>query len=463
MKVLLINPNLRPFESLFEHFMMIEFTPLSLIPIASFIREKGYNVKILDAFSECLSLRDIRKVIAEYDPQVIGISSPVHYELGGDIAAAAKEYNPGIITVLGGIAPSTMPVEVMENLKTVDYIIRGEGEVPFFRLLRFLQGEGGIERIKGLVYRRSANEIAVNDGKECLEILDPIPFFDDTFFITRRKRSYYFKKRYISLELSRGCPFSCKFCIVKDHFGSHMRYHDPYEVAHGMQRCIEKFGTKVFYFIDSTFTANREVFNEFMREIVKKKIHKAAAIKLMTRVDCVDDDTLHTLKEANCFSIAYGVESHSPEVLDRYDKGLSIERIAETFRRTRKIGIKTTALLIFNQYASPDRAAIEKGIRDLTSFLKRIRPDNLFLSPLIVYPHSPLYDELLAKGALDSRGFIDLFKRRYIPSNYLSQQEIERLILRVYSNVYLNKRVEIFSLGLSRFGNRLLGRLFHEN
>lgn len=448
-RVLLINPNILPYPFFFKNFSVRKNTPLGLSCIASFIEKHGYEVKILDASSDNLSERDIAAVIKEYQPEVVGVSSSVHYELGENIVALCKQINKHIITVLGGITPSAMPVEIMEHITQLDYIVRGEGEIPFLCLLEGLEEKRNLKRIKGLVYRTEDRTIVVNEEGDKILDLNDLSFPESDLFVTKNRRDYFSNKNFITMELSRGCNFACTFCVVKGHFGEGIRFHQVEKIVDYMEKSVRTHGIKNFYFVDSTFTASRSFLERFLEKIMQGNFHKRIKIGFMTRADCVDRAMLKKLRQANCVSIAYGVETHSQVRLDGYNKKLSQERIVDTFHLTREARIKTIALMIIDQYATPDRRQVHEEADSLIRFLRYLRVDWLVLNPLVIFPGGPLYSEILHKGAIKQDGYKELFQGKYISSLYLSNDELEDLMLRIYSRLFFKGRVKSF------FGKRL--------
>ena len=73
-------------------------------------------------------------------PDLIGISSSfaAYSREAAEIAAIAKEIDQRIITVMGGTHPTLFP-HIVLNDGNVDYVVRGEGETPFFELVRDLR------------------------------------------------------------------------------------------------------------------------------------------------------------------------------------------------------------------------------------------------------------------------------------------------------------------------------------
>lgn len=231
MKVLLVQPPVKDF-----YHTTIRSYPLSLLYIASKIPD-SFEIKLFnfrkakpriiknDDFKELenfyktekispftlfkgyklygKSNEEIKKSLEAEKPDIIGISSnfSAHFNETIEFLKISKEACPRAITILGGHHPTLFPEEVLK-LKEVDYLIRGEGETPFYE---FLTGKEK-EKIKGLCYKKNG-KIIIND----------INFEENIDFLPKReiieKKDYKWGGAYFSQFIStRGCPFSCSFC-----------------------------------------------------------------------------------------------------------------------------------------------------------------------------------------------------------------------------------------------------------
>lgn len=237
MKVLLVQP---PVEDFYD--TSIRTYPLGLLYLAAAVREvadavvldarTGYRAERLEhGFPELepfyrektftpfslftrygrfgLHLAATREIIEKERPDVVAVSSMCSaYERQAlEMAAAAKEVNREIRTVMGGVHPTVFPERILA-CRDVDYCIRGEGETPLFKLLSALSS-GRVpeaENIAGLCFREEGRPSirlpAVESDMELLparQLIDP-----DRYRIGG--------KRYAFFLTSRGCPFSCGFC-----------------------------------------------------------------------------------------------------------------------------------------------------------------------------------------------------------------------------------------------------------
>lgn len=155
------------------------------------------------------SNEEIREEIEKAGPDVVCISSLfTTYVLEAlNVARIAKEVNPEVITVMGGIHPTVFPDHVLA-FQWIDFVIRGEGETPLFRLISLLISGGSLKdaSIDGLCHREGDNYHISEPYIE--QDIDAAP--DRSLVHAEAYRLG--KKKYTFFLTSRGCPFRCAFC-----------------------------------------------------------------------------------------------------------------------------------------------------------------------------------------------------------------------------------------------------------
>ncbi len=111
--------------------------PLGMVYVAGSLQEAGYDVSIYDAMSKFNTFDDIKKSIIDFRPDAVGTAaytSSIYDAV--NVLKIAKKVNPEIITLLGGIHATFCWEELLRKEgETVDYIIRGEGDITTTELL----------------------------------------------------------------------------------------------------------------------------------------------------------------------------------------------------------------------------------------------------------------------------------------------------------------------------------------
>lgn len=220
-KLLFINP---PVDfSVFYSDMDLSDTkssspPVGILHLASMAREWGYDVKILDAHAENATIKDIEKLIFDYEPDYVCLTAmTIMIDASAQIAKAVKKIDPRITTIIGGVHVTAEPEETMRRYPEFDYAVIGEGEIV---LLDFLQRDSNAS-VKSLVWRNKG-EIVKNERRSFYRELDDFPFpaFDlvgEKLFSHYRLSVFGTKEfRSIGLVTSRGCTGLCTFCLTGD-------------------------------------------------------------------------------------------------------------------------------------------------------------------------------------------------------------------------------------------------------
>jgi radical SAM superfamily enzyme YgiQ (UPF0313 family) len=117
----------------------------------------------------------------------------------------------------------------------------------------------------------------------------------------------------VAIQVSRGCPFNCDFCLVSKNFGRKMRYRTIPDVVAEIKAAPSKY----FFFVDDNLTINKKYAKELMRALIPLKISWGCMCSLDV---ATDEELLDLMAEAGCFNILVGFESLNPDSLDETQK-----------------------------------------------------------------------------------------------------------------------------------------------
>lgn len=329
-KVLLINLNTRWFG--IRHWDDI---PYGLCILKASLKEK-YQVKILDANFHNLNEQELKEECLEYSPDVVGIScmSMEYKKTLIRTAQLVKEALPGVPVVAGGIYPTLLPEEIIcEN--GIDYIVMGEGEFRFDKLLQHLQNNSlPIEDIEGLAYKRNDNFI-IQHVEHYIDDLDavPLPDYSELDYLayssSATKYSHYthpMRFPYGRVITSRGCPYDCIFCSSKKINGEKIRFRSAKSVLNEIDRLVHDYGVKEIIFYDDNLIVNRKRIVEILEGLIERKYDlqwKPTSIA----VYALDDELLELIRKSGCYQLVLALESGTEE-------GLKI--IKKPFKKTDK-------------------------------------------------------------------------------------------------------------------------------
>ena len=200
--------------------------------------------------------------ITEHDIDVLGFACYIwNIEMTLHVVDMVKAVRPDIKIVLGGPEVSFTADELLERCPNIDYIVQGEGEEAFYALVTALQlGNDGLDPvIPGVRGRRNGSILG---SAEAVEVRDlstiPFPYTEEDMEDLEHKIIYY--------ESSRGCPFSCQYCLSGNK--NTVRFFPQKRTLQELQWFIDH-GVKQVKFVDRTFNCaphHHRPLMEFMRD-----------------------------------------------------------------------------------------------------------------------------------------------------------------------------------------------------
>lgn len=318
--------------------------PLSIAYLAAALKAAGYtNIEAMDANVLEKQPQEVIKEIKKIKPDIVAITATtLQIRAAWEIFEGTKQFNPKIITLLGGPHPTSLPDESLQR-DYVDFLIRGEGEEAILEFLDALKS-GIYTSVKGLSFKKNGS-IIHNPPQPLIENLDslPLPARDLFPFPQKYTSLYQIRKRYATIVTSRGCPGTCIFCN-KNIFGNHFRTRGPENVVTEMHQLKEKYGVEEFHIVDDAFSWDLKRVYEICDLLIKSKLGVAWGCTNGLRVDTVEKELLQKMKRAGCYRISFGVESGSDKILKTIGKDINLDMIRKTFQDAQEAGLITTAL-----------------------------------------------------------------------------------------------------------------------
>ena len=443
MKIVLINPprfnEIRADNPSFIDEERGYNPPLGILYLASYLQQNAnYPIKIIDAQAEKLNYdEEFKKRIPVDDDLVVGITAMTFtmIDVIKTIKLLREVEKKSLIKmkiVLGGPHTIIYPKETIE-ITGVDYVVVGEGEVPFFELCEKISQEQKPLDVKGVVFKNE-NGIIDNGVSESIKDLDIFPF--PARHLTDIKKYYSVlsgNKIVTTMFTSRGCPFPCTFCD-RPQYGKKFRARSAKNVVDEMAACVE-MGIEEVMVYDDTFTVNRRRVIDICDEIVSRGLKFSWDIR--TRVDTVDEDMLTKLSDSGCKQIHFGVEAGTEKILKILNKGISVEQIEKVFNICRQLKMKTLAYFMIGM-PTETKEDIEESVK----LAKKLKPEFVHITILTPYPATAIYEQALAGGVIKNDYWREFARHpekgvvtKYWEENF-SQQELFDLLDHFYSSFY---------------------------
>jgi tetratricopeptide (TPR) repeat protein len=158
------------------------------------------------------------------------------------------------------------------------------------------------------------------------------------------------------------------------------------------------YGLIYYSLRDDTFTADRARTIEFCRQLIERRIH--IMWNCQSRVTTLDEELLVWMKRAGCECIQLGVESGAQRILSQLGKTITPVQVEHAADLIRKVGINLSIYLISDIPGETDEDVLQT-----IDLVRRIRPDDGYVSPLAYFPGTRLFEEAVANGIIDRAVF----------------------------------------------------------
>ncbi len=406
--ILLINP-----PSFIEGTLNTQPIPLGLIFIDRYLKSQGYSSSILN-LSKCTCWEDVYihfRIMPQ--PCIIGISSYTRQRFSTlELVAWLRKIYPKTIICLGGPHATFLDDSILRYYTEIDYIIRGEGEETFLELVREIfrsNIDTAKSNILGISYLDRNGVFVRTADRPCLKELSCLPLPLQTLdelgaLAVTDSIKFHFpnsincKFRMAPIITSRGCNGSCSFCCNRSFWGANR--------CAGAEYSYEQFkyyynqGICYFDVYDDNFTSNTKQVLMLCDMLIESKMN----VKwwCSSRVDTVNEKTLERMKQAGCFMISYGVESGSQVILDSIDKGVKISDVELACNLARKIDLAFRMTISIGHLGE----TIDT-ITETIELINYLRPNQVAIFMLKVYPGTPLDDFLKKKHLLSDDYWFD--------------------------------------------------------
>jgi radical SAM superfamily enzyme YgiQ (UPF0313 family) len=396
--VLLINPPWQTKDGNIWHGVKGTSPPLGLLYVASHAESHGHNVRVIDVDAEQLSLDDIADAAKQDQPDWVGITAVTKQITAAKLAAEQiRKVSPRSKIVVGGIHATAMPEELLRD-ENFDYVIRGEGEVPFTALL---DGEP-VDSIGGLSYRGNnpLQPYQHNDMAEPIENLDALPtpaYHLLPFEAYKPAIGAYRRLPSVNMTMTRGCPGKCTFCNSAE---TALRTRSAEHLVDEIQQLQATYGIREVSFYDDTFTIYKQNVIQLCDLIIERGIDLTWSC--FARTDCVSPGLLKKMKAAGCHQILFGLESADPGILESIRKPIDIDLTRKAVRMVQDARIDVRAAFMFGNPGE----TIETMQRTI-DFAVSLDPDICIFNITTPYPGTQMFDWAHKNGYLKTLDWAD--------------------------------------------------------
>lgn len=384
--------------------------PYTLALLAARLRDTGCEVRLVDATAERISIEQVMDRLDRdgFTPSMIVFPSTTP-TLDADVAQVARlKARYGAPIFCFGPHASTVPALSMARVPDVDGMFVGEPEDAVLQLAQ-LKSLDGMIGIPSLTCRPDGAAGAVvphrAHGSFTKFLTMPYPAWD--LVSLKHYALPLVDKPYVMVETSRGCPYSCDFCVAPIHQGHKFRERDARTLVDEIERTYREHGIEFFYLWGDTVTLNVKTFSAFCDELIARKL----PIQWFgnARADNLTDPAfVHRLRRAGCWMLALGIESESDEMRKDMAKRLEGQKIQAAFRNMRDAKIRSFAFFIFG-YPGETPKTMDQTI----AYAIDLDPDFANFYPAVPYPGTALHDKVVREGLLPARADSDWARLEY--------------------------------------------------
>jgi radical SAM superfamily enzyme YgiQ (UPF0313 family) len=308
--------------------------PLSLLSLGAVLRSQGRKVHARDCIYSVPSRQELRRLLEELQPRVLGLSMMTINGYGGrDLAALAKAVVPQVVVVAGGPLATFMPEELL-RLGVFDYAVIGEGEhtlVEFCDAVYADALEATRHRIAGLAFLEEGKMVRTA-RRELEPDLDRLPLPDRSLLPVDCYTVPF------ALETARGCVGHCTFCASRAFWGR-CRLKSVERVKEELRVLRRDFAFHDMMIVDDTFTINeprvRDLCEFLLAEQFNLRWYCNARVDSRLGLECYK-----LMFRAGCRKVLLGIESGDDEVLQAIGKYITVAQAEETVRTIRQAGLQ---------------------------------------------------------------------------------------------------------------------------
>jgi radical SAM superfamily enzyme YgiQ (UPF0313 family) len=370
--------------------------PYTLALCAALLRERGHDVRLHDLTATAQTVDDLiaRLDREKFRPTLIIFPSTTP-TLEADAAAIARlraHYNA--VAFCFGPHASCTPQESMARAPGIDGMFVGEPEDAVLAVAGLDTAEE-LGQVPSLTYRKDGAVIAHRaHGSFTGFVNAPYPAWD--LLDVNRYRVPLADRPYVIVETSRGCPYSCDFCVAPIHQGHKFRERSAKALVDEIERGYREFGLQFFYLWGDTVTLNVKTFSAFCEELIARQL----PIQWFgnARADNLGDLAfVQRLKASGCWMLALGIETESEETRKDMMKRLEGQKIRAAIQNMRTAGVKSFGFFILG-YPGETPANLERTI----NYALDLDPDFANFYPAVPYPGTDLHAKAKRDGLLAS-------------------------------------------------------------
>jgi anaerobic magnesium-protoporphyrin IX monomethyl ester cyclase len=425
--------------------------PSAVYPIlAGAIADLPVHVEMFDGYVTRETLRNYQRRLARADVLAISVMSPLKALDTELTIRLAKALNPGVQIVLGGNHATAFPERWIGC--GADFVVTGEGEIAFRRLVEALLSCGDLSVVPNLIYRDGDRIVRSSQTAATIALDDSAMPRWDLFDLRPYRLGTVRRGRCAAIELSRGCPHRCDFCNINTFWGYRQRYKSVERIIEEMDR-LHSLGVRELIFTDDNFAHDYGHTTRLLEEMIRRDFRFGFGSFLRGDTVRLNPEFAALAARAGMRFCLMGIETLDPQWLKSHRKGVrardAAAMYADVYRTLRAHDVFLIGLFITPAEA-PEKVFSGNGVDGVVC-------DFHYSADLVAQKGSALYESLMKTTSVGK----DMFYHDWnMPSIVLSGDRIQPS--RRNMSVAVRDSLSLFALrahlSASRFERRLRWR-----
>ena len=422
--------------------------PYGVLSMATYVKNNtDVNIEVLDCNiynKNYLSL--IKEKLNEFKPDIVGLSLnyDVSYKYLRNTIGIVKGYNSETLLVLGGSCVTTAYDIILDEQDNIDGICFYEGEIPLLNLVNSEDMLDFLESDISWITKKSLRDKIVPEKTSIMNLDEVIHIDYDFVDITKYNMTEAFspfafkheKGKQYFLITSRGCPYSCAFCMRSADDDKSMRYASVEEIIKHVRHLVENKDMKILTIYDDQILLNRKRAKKLFKELAQLKLRIECPNGVSVAI--IDDEIARLMREAGMDTIQIAIESGSPYVLNKLiHKPLNLKRVKPVVKILRKYGFWIQGFFVSGMPGETDEHRAET-----VNFIKDIEIDWASFSLAVPSRGSELFMMCIENGYIDK----DIGVTNLISNDFMINTP-------EYSAEYVAKQTFLMSLDVNFVNN----------
>ncbi|MBP2636948.1 MAG: Radical domain protein [Firmicutes bacterium] len=408
MNVLVLVPHMNVFygkkdgEECVRYYENHQF-PISAAYISAALKSAGVKTVALDLNYYIQPMTKLTKTIEENSIDIVAVGGLSRdYWSIKQVFSFIKEKYPHIITVLGGGIISSEPEIIFKDMN-IEFGLLGEADITVVELIRAIENRSDYKQIDGIIFNDN-REIHITKARACIADIDSISLPDyegfelDKYLAYQKCLDLYFlteaDPRAIQIIASRSCPYQCTFCY---HTISNYRQRSLDHLFSEIDYLVSHFKINTLHICDDLFVTskNNDRLIEFCHRIKPYNLKWWCQLRVDSKIDI---DIVKMMKASGCILIGFGIEHVDNNMLKMMNKNITMEQTQRAIDICFEAGVGIGGGFILGDFGETTET-----INKIAEWYSRNQNHQVYLSQIIPYPGTQLYEKAISSGIIKDR------------------------------------------------------------